>query len=254
MKRNTYIYFEAIVTMFPVRRSAHRVSLVANPTANRHRQYDAVIVGAGWAGIRAAEVLASEGITSLLVLEAQDVVGGRARSLNGDGSFNDPSMVGDDGNVPYDEGEEWLMAGTDMEDAMGGRGYLDAVAGNDMDTAMSLEDVTFYRRTEDGETNVYDDGAGWVGDVWWGGFLAYREDNDLGEASYEGEFDPDGVGRSPGTSEDDARATQDGGWRRGGVVDRRRTRRERLRNSTSRREGPVGHAPPTSDHSCWSPS
>jgi len=41
------------------------------------QQYDAVIVGAGWAGISAAKALLDNGVDDVLVLEAQDYIGGR---------------------------------------------------------------------------------------------------------------------------------------------------------------------------------
>ena len=41
------------------------------------RTYDAVIVGAGWAGIKAAETLLKGGVNNILVLEAHDYIGGR---------------------------------------------------------------------------------------------------------------------------------------------------------------------------------
>ena len=41
------------------------------------QQYDAVIVGAGWAGIKAAETLLKGGVDNILVLEAHDYIGGR---------------------------------------------------------------------------------------------------------------------------------------------------------------------------------
>ena len=41
------------------------------------QQYDAVIVGAGWAGISAAKALLEDGVDNILVLEANDYIGGR---------------------------------------------------------------------------------------------------------------------------------------------------------------------------------
>ena len=41
------------------------------------QQYDAVIVGAGWAGISAAKALLEDGVENILVLEANDYIGGR---------------------------------------------------------------------------------------------------------------------------------------------------------------------------------
>ena len=40
-------------------------------------EYDAVIVGAGWAGISAADTLLKGGVENILVLEANDFIGGR---------------------------------------------------------------------------------------------------------------------------------------------------------------------------------
>ena len=40
-------------------------------------KYDAVVVGAGWAGISAAKALHNNGIDNILVLEANDYIGGR---------------------------------------------------------------------------------------------------------------------------------------------------------------------------------
>jgi len=57
--------------------------------------YDAVIVGAGWSGIRAAQVLSNAG-ASVLVIEANDYIGGRSKTVN--------TIPG----VPTDLGSEWL--------------------------------------------------------------------------------------------------------------------------------------------------
>ena len=44
--------------------------------------YDAIIIGAGMAGVTAARALADVGVTNVLVLEARDRVGGRTYSVN----------------------------------------------------------------------------------------------------------------------------------------------------------------------------
>lgn len=54
--------------------AASNTSSLAVVTQER---YDAVIVGAGWAGIRAAEILIKGGVENILVLEAHDYIGGR---------------------------------------------------------------------------------------------------------------------------------------------------------------------------------
>eukprot|EP00557_Chaetoceros_sp_GSL56_P000747 CAMPEP_0176497800 /NCGR_PEP_ID=MMETSP0200_2-20121128/11941_1 /TAXON_ID=947934 /ORGANISM="Chaetoceros sp., Strain GSL56" /LENGTH=603 /DNA_ID=CAMNT_0017895885 /DNA_START=290 /DNA_END=2101 /DNA_ORIENTATION=+ len=64
---------------------------------------DVVVIGAGWAGLKAAQTLVASG-KIVLVLEAKDYVGGRARS---DNSFVEGS--------PTELGCEWLYTGeTDM--------------------------------------------------------------------------------------------------------------------------------------------
>eukprot|EP00804_Cyclotella_cryptica_P010393 CCRYP_019949-RA/>CCRYP_019949-RA protein AED:0.13 eAED:0.13 QI:0/0.5/0.33/1/1/1/3/568/506 len=47
--------------------------------------YDVVIIGAGWAGLGAARTLQSKGQNNFLVLEAEDSVGGRCRTVEIDG-------------------------------------------------------------------------------------------------------------------------------------------------------------------------
>lgn len=70
------------------------------------QQFDAVIVGAGWAGIAATKTLLDYGVSNILVLEANDYIGGRSKSVNSDGSINVP--IGDLSNVPIEMGSEWL--------------------------------------------------------------------------------------------------------------------------------------------------
>ena len=49
----------------------------AGAASSGMQQYDAVIVGAGWAGISAAKALLEDGVENILVLEANDYIGGR---------------------------------------------------------------------------------------------------------------------------------------------------------------------------------
>ncbi|KAL7549407.1 hypothetical protein ACHAWF_012675 [Thalassiosira exigua] len=75
------------------------------------QMFDAVIVGAGWAGIKAAEVLIDEGIDNILILEANNYIGGRSKTMNSDGSINvpNPNKVS---HKPIDLGSEWLYDNT----------------------------------------------------------------------------------------------------------------------------------------------
>ncbi len=156
-----------------------------------------MIIGAGWAGIRAVETLLNEGVDSVLVLEAGDYVGGRSKSINLDDSTNDPSKVGDDGNVPYDVGSEWLYSqGNSQEETLGREGYLGPAVGNDQYTAVPLQTGVFYRQTRDEGTGeltaeVAEGARNWLAEVW-GGFLRFREEewNDLDGVSYGGEWRP----------------------------------------------------------------
>ena len=89
------------------------VNLADSPTVSSTPESDeisveAVIVGAGWAGISAAIDLQNSGYSSLLILEANDYVGGRSKSNNSDGTFNAPPVDLPSNNVPIELGSEWL--------------------------------------------------------------------------------------------------------------------------------------------------
>jgi len=51
-------------------------SITSSPFIQK-KKYDAVIVGAGWAGIKAAQTLIENGVENILVLEAHNYIGGR---------------------------------------------------------------------------------------------------------------------------------------------------------------------------------
>ena len=179
-------------------------------------QYDAVIIGAGWAGIRATQTLLSSGVDNILVLEANDYIGGRSKSTNpSDGSgmrsddaatmsINNPnavvigkSMNNDNHNVPYDLGSEWLYIPSTKEDFLGEQGYLDSIDNDVYSVTALLEgNRLFYKQTRDDEEDmgrintekVSDSyGDGWFNDVW-GGFMKFRHENldDLEGLSYVG--------------------------------------------------------------------
>lgn len=146
------------------------------------QQYDAVIVGAGWAGIRAAKTLLDEGITNILVLEANDYIGGRSKTINTDGSINtpNPSNVS---NALLDVGAEWLYINSGgMEDYLKDNGYLDGIDLNDgQDSFTPMRDSLFYMQSvsDDGtlEAERMDDSVLWyLYDAVWGGFLSFRNE------------------------------------------------------------------------------
>eukprot|EP00984_Skeletonema_dohrnii_P000514 scaffold169_cov122-Skeletonema_dohrnii-CCMP3373.AAC.2 len=112
------------------------------------QQYDAVIVGAGWAGISAAKALLDSGVDNVLVLEAQDYIGGRSKSVNLDGSINNPSMHGNVTNIPIEMGSEWMYANTELEDTLIDGGYLKGIDTNRGDAQfVPLVDSPFYLQT-----------------------------------------------------------------------------------------------------------
>jgi hypothetical protein len=167
-------------------------------------QYDAVVIGAGWAGIRALETLNGGGATNVLVLEATGAVGGRCRSVNGDGSTNDPEAEDPPMEV-HDLGAGWLYSGTAMSNVLEEGGYLDSggVLDGPADTSvpMGLGSGRFYRQTYDND----DDDAATVTtsamdltasaeqmEEVWGGFHEFRTNrlSEMGGMSYEGEGGP----------------------------------------------------------------
>jgi len=89
--------------------------------------YDAVIVGAGWSGIRAAEILSQdEGISKVLIIEANDYIGGRARTV----------MNSNISGIPTDFGCEWLYTEwNQLEPTLRNAGYLDNVQNEMYSTA-----------------------------------------------------------------------------------------------------------------------
>jgi len=87
-------------------------------------RFDAIVIGAGWAGINAARTLKANGVSSVLVVEANDFVGGRSRSFNEDGSVNQPPTMLSKQNVPYDAGSEWLYTGQALTQFLHQNGHL----------------------------------------------------------------------------------------------------------------------------------
>ncbi|KAL7528869.1 hypothetical protein ACHAWF_002742 [Thalassiosira exigua] len=107
-------------------------------------KFDAVIVGAGWAGIKAAEVLIGEGVDNILVLEANDYVGGCSKTVNSDGSINVPLPNGVS-HEAMDLGSEWFYEDTYIEEGLHDSGLLEAV---DYHLSfLDLWDTSFYTQT-----------------------------------------------------------------------------------------------------------
>jgi hypothetical protein len=82
------------VTSIPTQKPTTK-SPTSPPTPSK--VYDAVVIGSGWSGLRAAQVLSDSGPASVLILEANDYIGGRAKTVN--------TMPN---NIPTDMGCEWL--------------------------------------------------------------------------------------------------------------------------------------------------
>ena len=60
--------------------------------------YDVIVLGAGAAGLKAAETLSKNGIKNILILEAQDRLGGRINTI----------WLNDDKNIPLEMGANWI--------------------------------------------------------------------------------------------------------------------------------------------------
>ena len=70
-------------------------------------------VGAGWAGLKAAKTLLdSDGtISSILILEANDYIGGRSKTMNSDGSINVPFDLTNNSSSNNDNAQEKTIVG-----------------------------------------------------------------------------------------------------------------------------------------------
>ena len=125
----------------------------------------------------------SEAGFSVLVLEANDYVGGRAKTINTDGVSG----------VPTDLGCEWLYAGHGMESFLTDSGLIDAAIENDALDTLTFKDTLYYSQTisEDGSAQVehLKDADKLISKVW-GDFLTFKKNllKALGDVSYEGEY------------------------------------------------------------------
>ena len=157
--------------------------------------YDAVIVGAGWAGIRAGLTLLEEGVSSILVLEASDYIGGRSKSVNSDGSINKGTLLGNISNIPIDMGSEWQFAGDNrMDEYLENNGLMKGV-----DLENLKDDVFGNYYTQSKSTNgtitteIMEDTSP-LHDVW-NGWLDFREEKleEVDDISWLGEYKIDWI-------------------------------------------------------------
>lgn len=118
-------------------------------------RFDAIVIGAGWAGINAARHLKAYGVRSVLVVEAEDYVGGRSRSFNEDGSVNQPPTTLLAGNVPYDAGSEWLYTDQTLTNYLYQTGHLYHVdVLDENDDYLPLAKMQYYRQHKDWRGHV----------------------------------------------------------------------------------------------------
>jgi len=127
------------------------------------RHYDAIIVGAGWAGLRATQTLLDSNMTNVLLLEANNYVGGRSKSLNEDGSINNRHRTSHASatNIPAELGSEWLYEHNAMSDYLKTHHYTDRAAIIDPKAYSGLlTGAEFYRQTlrADGTLRTKKDG------------------------------------------------------------------------------------------------
>ena len=118
--------------------------------------YDAVIVGAGWAGISAARTLIDKGINNILILDAANYIGGRSKTINMvDDSINNPQQVGNYNNVPLDFGSEWQYNDNGLEAYLRRSGLLNGVDLNTrQDGYLTADNTQYYMSNTNGSAQV----------------------------------------------------------------------------------------------------
>ena len=159
-----------------------------------------MIVGAGWAGLRAASTLIDSSISNLLVLESAGYIGGRSHSVNSvDGSSNNVQFIGDTSNIPTELGSSWLyntnnnMENTLLEDA--DISFL-LDADESKDSMCPMNQATYYQQlreiADDDEaeetitTEILENADEWLDELWHAqrGFLTFRS-NRIADDAYD---------------------------------------------------------------------
>jgi len=74
-----------LVLLLPFLHSALSGTLRALPQNDKinYQKFDCVIIGAGWSGLAAANLLHKKGVKNIKILEARDYIGGRSRTIQG---------------------------------------------------------------------------------------------------------------------------------------------------------------------------
>jgi len=134
--------------------------------------YDAVIIGAGWAGISAAAKLLSGDIKNILILEGRDYMGGRSRTVTGFATSNP--------DLPFELGSEFIYTGykngiTKIFDEGG-------IKSKDVTEAYALYNPSMSGQDENMGSRVEDSvGAEKKSDLWEKGFVKYLTRQNLRE-------------------------------------------------------------------------
>lgn len=166
----------------------------------QQKQYDAVIVGAGWAGLRAASTLIDSSISNILVLESADYIGGRSHSVNSvDGSSNNVQFIGDTSNIPTELGSSWLYnTNNNMENVLLEDADINFLldADESKDSMCPMNQATYYQQLreigDDDEaeetitTEILEDADEWFDEMWADnrGFLTFRS-NRITDDAYD---------------------------------------------------------------------
>ncbi len=153
----------------------------ASPSSD-DKVYDAVIIGAGWSGIRAALVLKGSGYKNILILEANDYVGGRSKYAT------TTKVKRDDSPISVDIGSEWIYPGTSLYYKLEREGLIDeTIEQNELYTEMGQSPGKLYTQkvSNDGTVSTVELDEDDLDSIW-GKFVSFREQfiNSQGDLGY----------------------------------------------------------------------